>query len=131
MKELGVWVEVTTLVVPEMNDSDDELGDIAHFIANELDIDTPWHVSRFRPDYQMYDRGPTPAETLQRAYNLGRDAGLRHVYVGNMPGARLEDTHCPGCGATVIRRWGFQVMQHRTRGGKCADCDTPIAGVGM
>jgi pyruvate formate lyase activating enzyme len=131
MKELGVWVEVTTLVVPDMNDSEAELGDIARFIAVELGAETPWHVSRFHPDYQMQDRGPTPAATLQRAYELGRDAGLRYVYVGNLPGAHLEDTLCPNCGQTVIGRWGFQVTQRRIRDGKCTNCGTAIDGVGM
>lgn len=131
MKELGVWVEVTTLVVPGMNDSEAELRDIAHFIATELGGETPWHVSRFHPDYKMYDRGPTPPATLCRAYDLGRQAGLRYVYVGNLPGARLEDTFCPGCGRMVIGRWGFQVTERHIRDGACAHCGTMIDGVGM
>ena len=135
MKELGVWVEVTTLVVPDMNDSDVELNDIAQFIANELGVETPWHVSRFHPDYKMYDRGPTPSTTLRRAYELGREAGLRYVYVGNMPSnmprARLEDTRCPECGRSVIARQGFQVTQRHIRDGKCTHCGTVIDGVGM
>jgi pyruvate formate lyase activating enzyme len=131
MKELGVWVEVTPLVVPEMNDSEEELNDIAQFIAAELGVETPWHVSRFRPDYKMYDRGPTPEATLQRAYELGREAGLRYVFVGNLPGAHLEDTYCPNCGQTVIGRWGFQVTQYNVREGGCAHCGTAIDGVGI
>ena len=105
MKELGLWVEVTTLVVPDMNDSEAELNDIARFIAVDLGIETPWHVSRFHPDYKMYDRGPTPPATLQRAYELGRKAGLRYVYLGNMPGARLEDTHCPNCNQRTMEHF--------------------------
>jgi pyruvate formate lyase activating enzyme len=131
MKELGIWVEITTLVVPGMNDSDDELRDIAGFISTDLGAQTPWHVSRFHPDYKMRDRGPTPSGVLQRAYDLGREAGLHYVYVGNMPGARLEDTYCPECCAAVIRRWGFQILEYHLRAGKCAQCATPIAGVGM
>lgn len=131
MKELGVWVEVTTLVVPGMNDSEEELRDIATFIATELGVETPWHVSRFHPDYQMLDRGPTPPETLRRAYELGCDAGLRYVYVGNLPSARLEDTRCPNCHRTVIGRWGFQVTQRHTQNGRCAFCGTVIDGIGM
>jgi pyruvate formate lyase activating enzyme len=131
MKELGVWVEVTTLVVPDMNDSEGELKDIAHFIASELGFETPWHVSRFHPDYKMRDREWTPAATLHRAYELGREAGLRYVYVGNMPGARLEDTLCPGCGRPVIERRGFQVIQRHIRQGQCAHCGTMVDGVGM
>lgn len=131
MVELGVWVEVTTLVVPEMNDSEGELGDIARFIAAELGVETPWHVSRFHPDYKMRDREWTPVAALHRAYELGREAGLRYVYVGNMPGAHLEDTLCPGCGRPVIERRGFQVSQRHIREGKCAHCGTVIDGVGM
>jgi pyruvate formate lyase activating enzyme len=131
MKELGVWVEVTTLVVPSMNDSDGELNDIARFVAQELGVGTPWHVSRFHPDYKMHDRAGTPVSTLRRAYDLGREAGLRYVYVGNMPGAHLEDTNCPNCGRTVIGRWGFQVRERHIQDGKCAHCGTAIDGVGM
>jgi pyruvate formate lyase activating enzyme len=131
MKALGIWVEVTTLVVPGMNDSEGELNDIARFIADELGPETPWHVSRFHPDYQMHDRGPTPATTLQRAYELGREAGLHYVYVGNMPGAHLEDTLCPNCGRTVVERWGFHVRGRHTREGHCSYCGAEIHGVGM
>jgi len=131
MKQLGIWVEVTTLVVPGLNDSDAELGEIAHFIAHDLGTETPWHVSRFHPDYKMYDRGPTPPATLRRAYELGREAGLHYIYVGNMPGAHLEDTYCPNCSQAVIERRGFEVRQRHTRDGKCAHCGADIAGVGM
>jgi pyruvate formate lyase activating enzyme len=131
MKQLGVWVEVTTLVVPDMNDSEAELRDVAQFLAGELGVETPWHVSRFHPDYQMADRGSTPEQTLRRAYELGREAGLRYVYVGNLPGARLEDTVCPSCGASVIRRRGFQVVERAMAEGRCARCATVIDGVGL
>jgi pyruvate formate lyase activating enzyme len=131
MKELGVWVEVTTLVVPDMNDSVGELEDIAHFIATELGMETPWHVSRFHPDYKMYDRDATPQSTLRLAHELGRKAGLRYVYVGNMPGVHLEDTLCPGCNKAVIERWGFQVKKRHTRDGRCVHCGTIIDGVQM
>jgi pyruvate formate lyase activating enzyme len=131
MKSLDVWVEVTTLVVPGMNDSEGELDDIAQFIAGELGPETPWHVSRFHPDYQMRDCGPTPRETLRRAYDLGRHAGLHYVYVGNMPGARLEDTLCPNCGRTVIERWGFSIRGRHTTKGHCSYCGAQVHGVGM
>jgi pyruvate formate lyase activating enzyme len=131
MKELGVWVEVTTLVVPDMNDSDAELSAIAQFIASDLGVETPWHVSRFHPDYKMYDRGPTPQATLRRAYELGREAGLHYVYVGNLPGARLEDTCCPKCGEVVIGRWGYQLSERHIQDGRCSHCGTVIDGVGM
>lgn len=131
MKELDIWVEVTTLVVPGMNDSEAELDEIARFIALELGVETPWHVSRFHPDYKMRDRAPTPVQTLRRAHELGRQAGLRYVYVGNLPGARLEDTYCPNCGETVIGRRGFQIGQRKLVDGRCEHCGTVIDGVGM
>jgi pyruvate formate lyase activating enzyme len=124
-------VEVTTLVVPDLNDSAEELTDIAQFIAQELGAGTPWHVSRFHPDYKMPDRCPTPPDSLRRAYELGREAGLRYVYVGNLPGARLEDTHCPGCARVVIGRWGFQVTERHIHDGACSYCNTAIDGVGL
>ncbi|HSJ58970.1 MAG TPA: AmmeMemoRadiSam system radical SAM enzyme [Anaerolineae bacterium] len=131
MKRLGVWLEVTTLVVPGMNDSEAELGDIARFLAGELGPETPWHVSRFHPDYQMYDRDSTPPLTLRRAYELGREAGLHYVYVGNLPGARLEDTYCPHCDQTVVARWGFQVTGYAIKDGRCEHCGGTVHGVGM
>lgn len=131
MKELGIWVEVTTLVVPGMNDSEEELRDIAEFISSELGPGTPWHVSRFHPDYKMRDRGPTSPGSLRRAYELGRAAGLHYVYVGNLPGAGLEDTYCPACGEKVVGRWGFQVTEYRIEDGACSSCGALIDGVGM
>lgn len=131
MAELGVWVEVTTLVVPGLNDSPAELQEIAGFIAAELGAGTPWHVSRFHPDYEMRDREATPAGTLRRAWEIGREAGLRYVYVGNLPGANLEDTPCPACGRTVIARWGFRVTERHLQDGACAFCGAAVDGVGL
>ncbi len=127
MRTLGVWVEVTTLVVPGMNDGEDELRDIARFLAG-VDRDMPWHLSRFHPDYEFTDRGATPVSLLQRAEGWGREAGLRYVYIGNV--AAGEDiTACPQCGAEIIRRRGFFVESDRIAGGRCPDCGTRIAGV--
>ncbi len=125
----GVWVEVTTLVVPGMNDSDAELGEIAGFIANELSTDVPWHVSRFHGDYQMNGERATPVETLARAVQIGRDAGLKFVYSGNVPGDANESTLCPSCGSMLLARHGYVIRQQRIAGGACPDCNTPIAGV--
>ena len=125
----GVWVEVTTLVVPDMNDSDEELGDIAGFIAGELGVDVPWHVSRFHGDYRMGDALSTPAATLTRAMEIGRGAGLNYVYAGNMPTDEHENTRCPTCQATLIRRTGFRVQASLLVNGACVDCDRQIAGV--
>jgi pyruvate formate lyase activating enzyme len=126
----GIWVEVVTLVVPGFNDSEAELRDIARFLA-AVSPDLPWHCTAFHPDYRMTDREPTPARTLVRACELGVEAGLRHVYAGNLPGLtrEWENTRCPHCRATVIERRGFTVRSYRLTGdGKCPQCATAIAG---
>jgi pyruvate formate lyase activating enzyme len=126
----GVWVEVTTLVIPGSNDDEPQLREVAEFIAG-VDRDLPWHVSRFHPMHQLLDRPPTPPETLERALRLGEAAGLRHVYAGNLRLAGGEDTRCPGCGAVVIERHGFLVGRLRLDGGRCTDCGHLIAGRGL
>ena len=131
MKQRRVWVEVTTLVIPGLNDSDEELGDIARFIVEELGAETPWHVSRFHPTYRMNDRPPTPVSTVQRAREIGLHAGLRYVYEGNVPGGDGEHTYCPTCRRVVIQRAGFTILDHRAHGGLCAHCGGPIDGVGL
>jgi pyruvate formate lyase activating enzyme len=130
-RRLGIWLEVTTLVIPGWNDDADELRRLAGFIASELGRDVPWHVSAFHPTYRMLDRPPTPAATLQRAAAIGREAGLRHVYVGNLPVEGGEDTRCPHCGETVIRRQGFRLLTMEVRQGCCRACGGTIAGVGL
>ena len=125
----GVWVEVTTLVVPGMNDTPAELADIAGFISGELGVDVPWHVSRYHDDYKMDGRGATPLETLATAVRLGTEAGLRYVYQGNVPDRRGSDTRCPQCGATVIERSFFRMGANHLLDGKCHSCGAKIAGV--
>lgn len=126
----GVWVEVTTLVIPGFNDADDQLGAVAGFLA-EVDPAIPWHVSRFHPDYKWLDRPATPPATLARAREIGRAAGLRYVYTGNIPGDDGEKTRCPGCGEVVIDRLGYFVREVRTDRGRCRSCGAPIDGVGL
>ncbi len=126
MKRLGWHLEVTTLVIPDLNDSDVELTDIARFLRTELGADTPWHVSRFHPCHRMHDHSPTPLDTLKRAYDIGRAEGLQYVFVGNVPGSGLENTVCPGCGLTVVERSGFSIMRDRLRKGLCPDCGLAI-----
>jgi pyruvate formate lyase activating enzyme len=131
MRRQGIWLEVTTLVIPDLNDDPAELRDAARFILQELGADTPWHISRFYPAYKMTDRPPTPFKTVQRAREIGLDEGLEYVYIGNVPGDGNEDTVCPGCGRTLIRRIGFSVAANDLQSGCCPDCGTFIAGVGM
>ncbi|MCP4250429.1 MAG: AmmeMemoRadiSam system radical SAM enzyme [bacterium] len=128
--QMAFWVEVVTLVVPEYNDSDDELRQIAEFLAG-VSTDIPWHVTAFHPDYKMSDRGRTPAETLARAHDLGKAAGLRFVYAGNLPGRidGAEHTWCPDCNELLIRRTGFFVEENRMDGHHCPACRAKIPGV--
>jgi pyruvate formate lyase activating enzyme len=131
LKSLGVWVEVTTLVVPGQNDSVQELCDIARFIATSIGRDTPWHVSRFFPAYEMADLPPTAVESLQLAREIGLDEGLEYVYVGNIPGTQWENTLCPGCGFPVIERAGLGAVVNHTREDGCPRCGCHIAGIGL
>ncbi len=130
--DLGLWLEVVTLVVPGFNDSSEELWDAARFLAG-VSPDIPWHVTAFHPDYKMLEPPRTTIDTLIRAAEIGSEAGLRYVYAGNVPGATgdWEHTHCPSCGTTVIRRYGFRVLEERltTTGGACPQCGTTIAGL--
>jgi pyruvate formate lyase activating enzyme len=130
MQRLGIWLEVTTLVIPGINDDPAELRDAASFVAQELGVETPWHISRFFPAYEMADFPPTPVSTLQRAREIGLEAGLKYVYVGNVPDDGSQDTTCPGCGRVLIRRDGFAIT-NRIRDGRCPDCGAPIAGIGV
>ena len=125
----GVWVEVTTLVVPGMNDSPGELADIAAFIANDLGAHVPWHVSRFHGDFRMTGAPRTPIDTLRTACRLGADAGLKYVYCGNATGHADESTYCPACGAVVIERMGFSVRRTDMHASTCGRCGAQIEGV--
>jgi pyruvate formate lyase activating enzyme len=128
MKELGIWVEITTLIIPGLNDSEAELREIARFIAS-LGKETPWHISRFHPTYKMLDRSPTSVRILQRARQIGFAEGLRYVYTGNVPGDEGEDTVCPHCGQLVVDRLGFQILKNKIKDKKCDRCGWPIDGV--
>jgi pyruvate formate lyase activating enzyme len=128
--QAGVWVEVTTLVIPDFNDSDKELSEIAKFIKG-IDKKIPWHVSRFHPDYLWTDRSYTPESSLRRARDIGLAEGLNYVYVGNLAGNDGEKTFCPGCGKAVIDRRGYRILHCDTQGGKCKVCGEHIPGVGI
>jgi pyruvate formate lyase activating enzyme len=127
-RAFGMWIEVTTLLIPGLNDSDGELSDIAGFIR-DVDPDIPWHVSRFHPSYRMTDRPTTPVETIRKARKIGLDAGLHFVYAGNVPGDEGERTACPSCKKIVIKRMGFEVVKNSLNKGSCPFCGTALAGV--
>jgi len=131
LMEMGFWVEIVTLVIPGFNDSDEELTQIANFLAR-IAPTIPWHITAFHPDYKMDDVGRTPPETLLRAYEIGRAAGLHYVYPGNLHGrvGALESTHCPSCNTVVIEREGLFVKHNRmSQPGRCPDCQAEIPGV--
>lgn len=128
IRERGIWVEVTTLIVPGRNDSDAELTALARWLA-ALDRNIPWHVSAFYPAYKMLDLPPTPVRTLLRAAAIGEAAGLRFIYIGNVPGDRWEDTLCPECGRRLVHRRGFAMLDRCMVDGSCPGCHTSIAGV--
>jgi pyruvate formate lyase activating enzyme len=131
IKRSKTWLEVTTLVIPELNDSSSELRDTASFIAQELGVDTPWHISRFFPAYKMTDRPPTPMSTLYRAHEIALEEGLQFVYIGNSRKVGSNHTHCPACGELLIQRSGFALQVNRLKNGYCPTCGASIPGVGM
>jgi pyruvate formate lyase activating enzyme len=128
MYELGVWVEVTTLLIPGKNDSTEEIQNIAHFLA-AIDTSIPWHVTAFYPTYKMLEPIRTPRKTLERARDIGLAAGLKFVYEGNIPGSGGETTYCPDCGIDVVERYGFTIMRNNLSGDRCPQCSAVIAGV--
>ena len=130
-RRLGIWLELTTLIIPGLNDSDRDLRGIADFIVANLGSDTPWHVSQFYPTFALTDRSRTPVATLRRARDIGRAAGLRFVYEGNVPGEGGENTYCPNCSSLLIKRFGYNISDNRITDGACPDCRSPIPGVGM
>ncbi len=128
IKQLGFWLEITTLVIPTQNDSNEELTKIAEFVAS-LGLETPWHVSAFHPDYKMTDLPRTSVETLRRARKIGLDVGLQFVYSGNVPGDDGESTYCPSCDERLIHRIGYRVLENLVSDGTCPECGQAIAGV--
>jgi len=130
MKALGIWVEVTTLIIPTLNDAESELRKIARFI-HSVSLDIPWHVSAFYPTYKLLDKPRTSPETIRRAREIGLEEGLRYVYSGNIPGDEGENTTCYHCNNVLVRRWGYQIAEQSITDGKCPHCNTPIDGVWM
>ena len=127
MKRLNIWVELTTLVVPEINDREEELSRIAQFIS-EVDVTIPWHISRFHPDYKLTDSQITPPETLNQAYLSGKKAGLRYIYIGNIPGESPQ-TICPSCNQMLISRRSFRVLENNVKNSRCPLCGEQVPGI--
>jgi pyruvate formate lyase activating enzyme len=131
MKSLGIFVEVTTLLIPGLNDNRGELEQLASFLVDSLGPETPWHISRFHPTYKLTDRPPTPAESIQQARMIGLEAGLRYVYSGNLPGDAGENTVCYSCGGALIERWGYHISKNVITDGKCPKCEASLDGIGL
>ena len=131
MKSLGIFVEVTTLLIPGLNDDKHELEMLAEFLVKSLGPETPWHISRFHPTYKLLDRPSTPVETLVMAREIGIKSGLKYVYTGNVPGDNGENTFCYKCKNMLIDRWGFDVRKNLIKNGKCTHCGANIDGVGL
>jgi pyruvate formate lyase activating enzyme len=130
MKELGVWVEITTLIIPAYNDSDEFLKWVADFIKS-IDPAMPWHVTQFYPTHELIDKPRTPVSTLRRAREIGLKAGLKYVYEGNVPGEGGENTYCPSCGELLIERFGFTLTDVKMKNSSCTKCGANIEGRGM
>lgn len=128
MHALGIWVEVTTLIIPTLNDEEGELREVARFLLS-VSPAIPWHVSAFYPTYRMMDKPRTSPEIIRRAREIGLEEGLRYVYIGNIPGAEGENTSCYHCQKVLIRRHGYQIAENSITEGKCPHCGTPIEGV--
>ncbi|MFW6134431.1 MAG: AmmeMemoRadiSam system radical SAM enzyme [Elusimicrobiota bacterium] len=126
MKKLGIWIEITTLIIPGENDSHEELKNIAEFISN-LDSNIPWHISRFFPQYNYTDKLPTPMETMEKAKTIGIESGLRYIYLGNVAGG--TKTECPKCGTELIVRRGYSIVKNKIRNGRCPECGKKISGI--
>ena len=130
IKQLGIWLEVTTLVIPGINDEPSEIRDIADFIVQELGEETPWHISRFFPSYKMTEVPSTPLSIIQRTREIGLEKGLHHVYQGNVQGE--ANTYCRVCGHLLIHRYGYTIQKnHVGKYGCCPKCSTKVAGKGM
>jgi len=128
LKENGVWLEITNLVIPAKNDSDEMLTGLCEWVVSELGADTPLHFSRFYPQYKLDNISPTPLETMSHTCDIARAAGLHYVYIGNVPGVPEVNTYCPKCRKLIIERAGYQVLSDHIRQGKCIYCKNDIAG---
>ena len=121
-KHWGLHIEIVTNITPTINDDESQLKNLAHWIEEELGPETPWHVTRFIPYYQLKDLYATPIETLEKAYEIGKESGLRYVYIGNVPGHRYENTYCYNCGNLLIARYGFYIEKFLIKDKKCPFC---------
>ena len=129
IKEEGVWLEITNLLIPGENDDPKKIKEMCVWIKENLGDDAPLHISRFMPAYKLKNLPPTPTEKLEEAYRIAKEAGLKYVYIGNVPGNPAENTYCPKCGKAVVRRVGYRILENSIISGKCKFCGNKIAGI--
>jgi len=129
VRERGVWLEIVYLVIPTLNDSDEEIKELARWVRTHVGAEVPLHFSRFHPQHRLKNLPPTPYATLDRCQKLAAAEGLEYVYVGNLPGHPAESTFCPKCGKILIRREGFRVNASNVTKGRCKFCRHPIPGI--
>jgi pyruvate formate lyase activating enzyme len=129
LKRIGIWYEIVVLLIPTLNDGDQELTQMCQWIKSELGAEVPVHFSRFHPMYKIINLPSTPVKTLENARNIAKRAGLHYVYIGNVPGHEGESTYCPGCGEVVIKRIGYSILKNAIKAGKCSNCGRTIPGV--
>jgi len=128
IKEEGVWLEITNLIIPNFNDDPKKIKEMCIWIKENLGDEVPLHFSRFVPNFKLQNLPPTPIEKLEEAYKIAKDVGLKYVYIGNVPGHKGENTYCPNCGKIVVKRIGYEILENNIKDGKCKFCGYKIAG---
>jgi pyruvate formate lyase activating enzyme len=129
IRAVGTWLEIVVLLIPTLNDSEEEIRDLARWVKEHLGSEVPVHFTRFHPTYRLTNLPPTPVRTLERAWQVARAEGLQYVYLGNVPGHPGESTTCPGCQQVLIKRVGYRIQANNLRDGKCPQCQREIPGV--
>jgi pyruvate formate lyase activating enzyme len=129
LKDIGIWFEIVVLIIPTLNDSEDEIREMSRWIVKQLGPNVPLHFSRFHPTYRLTNLPRTPVATLERCRQIALESGVRYVYAGNVPMHPGENTYCHECKRTVIRRAGFRIIDNALEDGKCPDCNTEIPGI--
>jgi pyruvate formate lyase activating enzyme len=129
LRKKGMWTEIVVLIVPTLNDGEQEIRDLASFVKNDLGPEVPIHFTHFHPSYRLMNLPATPVPTLERAHRVATEAGLQFVYLGNVPGHPAENTYCPACKKMVIRRVGMAVVENRMKTGRCPDCGHALPGI--
>jgi pyruvate formate lyase activating enzyme len=129
VKEQGVWLEITNLIIPGINDDPEKIKAMCEWIKKNVGSDVPLHLSRFYPAFKLKNLPPTPVKTLEKAYKIAKEVGLKYVYIGNIPGNMAENTYCPKCGKLLVERRGYRILKNNIKHGKCKFCGYRISGI--